>query len=270
MPTQRPKTTGFIDWRGSKARAIILRDLELGGYLVDKDNVTAEDLFIWYKKMPEFEDVIFKQFKARLADHRKQARTKGFIDWRSSKARGIILRDLEPGGYLVEMNHVSAEDLFDWYKKMPEFEEVVLRQFKDRLGDHRKQSAQNNEIARRDEEACQNDRKLFPRKANNPRNDLLCFDLHPAKHLLRMDIAQGVHNHLSPAEFQLKRPAYGQFKYRIFKDRIYQEERRTKFLNFLAEKREKERPTPSLSRPKEDLEAHVLLRKSTPRVAPHG
>jgi hypothetical protein len=63
-----------------------------------------------------------------------------------------------------------------------------------------------------------------------------------------MDIAQGVHNHLSPAEFQLKRPAYGQFKYRIFKDRIYQEERRIKFLNFLAEKREKERPTPSHSR----------------------
>ena len=154
MPKQGPKTTGFIDWRSSKARAILLRDLEPGGYLADKENVLAKDLFIWYKTMAEFEQVIFKQFKDRLAGHRKQLKSKGFIDWRRCKARGIILRDLEPGGYMIGMDHVSAEDLFDWYKKMPEFEDVVFQQFKERLADHQKQSAPNREMARHGEEAC--------------------------------------------------------------------------------------------------------------------
>jgi hypothetical protein len=263
MPT--PKSKGFIDWKKSKARGIILCDLEPGGYLVDKGIVSAKDLFDWYKKMPEFEKVVFGQFKDRLADHRRQSAKDQKtmptpINWRKTKARGIILRDLEPGGHLVEMDHVSAEDLFDWYKKMPEFERVVFGQFKDRLADHRKTSGRDREMARRDEEACCKDRELSPRKDRNTRGQL-CFDLHPAKHLLRMDVANGVHHLMYPSKLQQTRPAYMEFQSKIFKHRIYQEERRKRFLNFLAEKREKERPTPSLSRSKLDLLGHVVRRK---------
>jgi hypothetical protein len=124
-------------------------------------------------------------------------KTKGFNDWRKSKTRGIILCDLEPSGYLVEMDHVLAEDLFDWYQKMPEFEKVVFKQFKDCLADHRRQSAREHEMARHDEEVCRKDPALSPRKDRNARSEL-CFDLHPAKHLLQMDIANGVHKRMSP------------------------------------------------------------------------
>ena len=272
MSKQGPKKTpGFIDWRSSKAWAIILRDLGPGGYLADKEHVLAKDLFIWYKTtMPEFEHVILQQFKDRLAGHRKQLKSKVFVDWRCCKARGIILRDLEPGGYMIEMDHVSAEDLFDWYKKMPEFEDVVFQQFKERLADHRKQSAPNREMARRDKEACRKDRGIFPRNTRNSRSEL-CFDVHPAKKLLQMDVAKGVHKRLTPSKLRRTRPAYMEFKYRIFKHRIYQEERRSKFLNYLEQKREKERPKSSLMRPKEDLQAHVQQKQSTPHGASrHG
>jgi hypothetical protein len=160
----------------------------------------------------------------------------------------------------MEMDHVSAEDLFDWYKKMPEFEKVVLGQFKARLADHQRQSGRDREMAKRDDEACRKDRELSPRKARNTRGELI-FDLHPAKHLLRMDVANGVHHLMYPKQMQQTRPAYMEFQSKIFKERIYQEERRKRFLNFLAEKREKERPTPSLLRSQVDLLGHVVRRK---------
>ena len=174
----------------------------------------------------------------------RRSKNPDWIDWRNSKARGIILGDLEPGGMLVGMDHVSAEEVFDFYKKMPEFVGVVLSQFKIRLADHRKQLAEGREMAKRDAEAFRKDRLLYPRKDRNQRGELV-FDLHPAKHLLRMDVENGVHEQLSPKELQKSRPAYQVFKYEIFKHRIYQEVRRKKFLRYLELKREKERPSQS-------------------------
>jgi hypothetical protein len=181
----------------------------------------------------------------------------GWISWRSSKARGIILRDLEPGGLLVDLDHVAAEDLFDFYNNMEEFQNVVLSQFKERLQGHRKQSTRDREMATRDAEACRKDRLVHPREKNNPRGELV-FDLHSAKRLLRMDVANKGHEHRTPSVFQRTRPAYMLFKKKIFTHRIYQEVRRQKFLHFLELKREKERPTPAKPRSKVQFTAHHL------------
>ena len=70
----------------------------------------------------------------------KRSGKPGWINWRSCKAKGIILRDLEPGGALDGLDHVSAEDLFGYYKALPEFKDVVFAQFKARLKDHRTQN----------------------------------------------------------------------------------------------------------------------------------
>lgn len=68
-----PRSTkpGWVDWKKHPAREIILQDLEHGGPLHQRDNISAEDIFPWYKKKPAFADVVFEQFKARLKDHRK-------------------------------------------------------------------------------------------------------------------------------------------------------------------------------------------------------
>jgi hypothetical protein len=47
--------------------------LRPGGPLHLRDNITAEELFPWYKKIPAFQNVVLGQFKARLKDHRKVA-----------------------------------------------------------------------------------------------------------------------------------------------------------------------------------------------------
>ena len=44
-------------------------------------------------------------------------RKAGWIDWRKSKARAIILRDLEPGGMLEELDELGAKDVLEYYQK---------------------------------------------------------------------------------------------------------------------------------------------------------
>jgi hypothetical protein len=160
----------------------------------------------------------------------------GFINWRKSVPRAIILRDLEPGGVLVDMDHLKAESVWKYYKNRPEFCKVVFQQFKDRLAGHRKQASRDRIMARRGDEAVARDRSLIPREPHNQRGELV-FDMHPAKHLLRMDVSNGKHKIIGPHELRQSRPAYQLFKLKIFKHRIYQEVRRQKFLHWLELKR---------------------------------
>jgi hypothetical protein len=175
-----------------------------------------------------------------------KSKTPGFINWRSSKPRAIILQDLEPGGVLVDMDHLKAELVWEYYKNLPDFHKVVFKQFKDRLAGHRKQASRDRIMARRDDEAVARDRKLIPREPHNERGELV-FDMHPAKQLLRMDVSNGKHKILGPHEFRQSRPAYQLFKYKIFKCRIYQEVRRQKFLHWLELKRQKKLDVPPTS-----------------------
>jgi hypothetical protein len=166
------------------------------------------------------------------------------VNWRIHPARGVVLQSLEVGGFMAGMDHLKAEKVWDFFKKMPEFNDsregkVQFKQFKARLAGHRSQSARDRDMAKRDAEACRKDRLIHPRKNHNQRGELV-FDLHPAKQLLRMDIAAGLHKQLSPFELRKKRPAYKVFKLGIFTHRIYQEVKNKKFINFLETKRQKE------------------------------
>ena len=167
-----------------------------------------------------------------------------FIKWDKSKAKGIILRDLEPGGALVGMEHVPMATIFQYYKQFPEFEKVCFRQFNARLKDHFKQVDRDRALAKRDEAVMLHDCGRKPQATHNRRGELV-FDLHKAKKLLRKDVKNGVHLTMTPTQLRLTRPEYQQFKKKIFKGRVYQEVRRQKFLHYLDLKRKKERPEPT-------------------------
>ena len=69
----RPRNPEWIDWRTSAARKIVLEDLDGQVLPLEDDVVSAQEA--WddiYSHLPEFRDVVFSQFKARLKDHRKQ------------------------------------------------------------------------------------------------------------------------------------------------------------------------------------------------------
>jgi hypothetical protein len=68
--------TDWVNWVKCAGHEILLEDLQPGGILFEKDNVSAEEVFQFYTTLPEFLGVVIGQFKARLKDHRKQANEK--------------------------------------------------------------------------------------------------------------------------------------------------------------------------------------------------
>jgi hypothetical protein len=54
---------GWIPWRACEARKVLRLDLKPGGYLFDKDDISAEVAYEHYVAMPEFVNVVFSQFK---------------------------------------------------------------------------------------------------------------------------------------------------------------------------------------------------------------
>jgi len=163
-----------------------------------------------------------------------------WIKWRNSLQRDIIIEDLLCGILPLEASELSAEQAWDiGYSQMIEFLPVPFPQFKARLKDHRKQVKERLTQSRAEARALEHDRAIFPRKDRNSRGELV-FDLHPAKLLLRQDVQANKHKVMKPKELQRTRAEYLEFDGRKFKERIYQEVRRNKFIHYLNLKREKE------------------------------
>jgi hypothetical protein len=199
---------------------------------------------------------------------KKQKKREGFVNWRSHNGGRIVKGDLEPGGILNDMDHLPAAFIFEYYKKMPEFEDVCFEQFMDRLKDHRLQASRGLELAKRDADAYRKDQQVHPRQSTDLNGELV-FNLHSAKRFLRMDIANNLHKQLSPSELRLTRPAYQEFKLDKFTFRIYQEVRRVKFLNYLESKQQKERPGPSIPHSIVKFHASHLVKQFV-AAAPYG
>ena len=163
----------------------------------------------------------------------------GWIPWTKSVARSILLEDLSsPDGILFRKDHITPEQAWEFYKEQPGFKnEVVFSQFKERLKGHRKQVNLQYTLSQKEQKALDHDRQIHPRQPKNKRGQLV-FDLHPAKKFLRQDVIDGQHEGKTPSQFQATRTVYQQFDPAIFKQRIYQEVRRKKWLHYLDQKRD--------------------------------
>jgi len=161
----------------------------------------------------------------------------GWIDWRNSAAKEIIMDDLHCGILPADAAELPASEAWDLcYRHMVEFVSVDYEQFRDRLRDHRLQARKDIARAKIESDSLAHDRLLFPRQAVNNRGEPV-FDTSDAKLLLRADVKEGKHNEMTPAELQSDRVEYHPFNARKFKHRIYQEVRRVKFINWLEQKR---------------------------------
>ena len=163
-----------------------------------------------------------------------------YIDWRTSQAREIIISDLEDGWLPTDGTKVSAEDAWKVYQSadLPEFHGVCFKQFKECLADHHHVVVKKEKQSVYEEDAFQHDCLLHPRDETHDRRGKLIFDRSPAKDLLRQDIKDGAYPHLSPMELWNTCPEYKLFDLKVFRERIYQEIRRNKFLNWSEMKRE--------------------------------
>jgi hypothetical protein len=168
-------------------------------------------------------------------------KNKDWVKWRNHPAREVILQDLNFGGWLydeLQDDDLNLAAIFALYNhKHPEiFNEIDFSQFKERMEVYAKKNNERSDRSKREYAWMLHDRQLHPRQLENHRGELV-FDLHPAKQLLRADIKAGVHADVVPSIFQLTRAEYKEFDPDIFRQRIYQEERYQKYLNWLEDKR---------------------------------
>jgi hypothetical protein len=164
---------------------------------------------------------------------------KPYIKWFHSEAKKIIMADLEEG--ILDVDAPSAKTAWDeCYSKMAEFAHVPFEQFDKRLKDHRDQYQLLLNKSSMEEVLYQRDKLMHARQDRNNRGELV-FDLHAAKLLLREDVENGEHKKMTPSDFQAKHSEYKLFKPNKFKERIYQEVRRKKYLFHLKLKQEQGR-----------------------------
>lgn len=168
----------------------------------------------------------------------KLARQECFIDWKNSEAKTVLLKDLHEGVLPLEEHDVSAEDAWNTcYVNLPEFANVNFDQFKRQLKAHRKQVKEKKQGADSQEAALLHDRLLYPEKSHYTIGRRI-FRMSPAAPLLQADVQNGHHHQLTPSALKASRPEYGEWELKIFTQRIYQAERRVKFINYLEWKRQ--------------------------------
>ena len=139
----------------------------------------------------------------------------GWIKWKTSTAKQILMDDLQSGILAVDPADMPAEEAWDiCYSHMAEFVPVVFSQFKERLRDHCKQVGADITRAARELEYLAHDRSLFPTGRDKRKH------LSAARVFLPADVAEGKHHQLTPSQLQQSRVEYHPFSAKNFKHRI--------------------------------------------------
>jgi hypothetical protein len=163
-----------------------------------------------------------------------------WIKWVNCPAKYVLMDDLKHGRLSGDSKLLSAEDAWTFYKDMPEFADVCFSQFDARLADHRKQVNKQWKLCQADEEAFRKDQKrgyAANTKSHNHRGELI-IHLDPVLELIRDDINDGKHKGRKPSEFQATRPEFKRIGKTKFKERMYQEIKRKKFIFYCELKRQ--------------------------------
>lgn len=166
-------------------------------------------------------------------------RKTGGIDWRSSDAKAMLIKDLEDGNLPEEW---SAEEAWEYYSELGPFEFVPFNQFKDQLGKHRIAVKRDDSHVALASAAFDHDRKLLPQATHN-RNGRPLFYLSDAKAKLSEDILANRHVGLDPEAFRRTRPEYMKWTLDEFRPRVYQQVRLQRWYNYMEDKRNEKEAT---------------------------
>lgn len=180
----------------------------------------------------------------RVAKEATKKKKNGWIDWKNSAAKEILLEDLEPPkGWLYGVDNLDATNVYEYYKAKHKeiFEEVPFAQFETRYKEAIQKAAKRKDRSAEEEDMLKHDRRLHPRQTHNHRGEPV-FDMDKAaKAQLKDDIHNKLHEQLSPMELWQSREVYSKYKLNKFRQRIYQYQRKVKFINWLERQRNEKR-----------------------------
>lgn len=204
--------------------------------------------------------------RLRLAKEEKKNRQRQakalWVDWINHAAREILMEDLEPGGWLYDLDE-EARVVFDTYKaRAEEFQDVPFDQFEVRYKEATKKAATRRARSAEEEVWLIRDRLLHPRQSYNHRGEPV-FDMDiPAKEQLREDVKNKLHKRMTPSELWEYRDVYAKYKLDKFRPRIYQEIRRGKMLNWLDKQRRLKRTEYLTKKEKKEASLTVTYKRN--------
>lgn len=162
----------------------------------------------------------------------------GWVEWKQCPGRQVILDDLKDE-IIPLKNSYPVKWIWDAYKEREEFRGVCFEQFAERFEDHKKQEFNFRKRAETDMVDLLHDLSLHPPRTTNRQGEPL-FYLSDAKEKLEEDVKEKKHEKMTPSKLRRSRPEYMAFRMTDdeFKQRIYQEVKRQKFIHYLNWKRD--------------------------------
>lgn len=151
--------------------------------------------------------------------------------WINSQAKILLRHDIVHG--VVDAQMASR----DVYQMRDEYSEFKYENFRTNLKSLRETVAKNIAQMQMDSLFFGHDKSIMMNERRNAPKRLLWIEsLAPS--LLKQDIDEGLHNHLTPAELYASRVEYQTFPLQVFRNHIYQEvDTRTKRAHRYAKKK---------------------------------
>ena len=183
-------------------------------------------------------------------------------DWEHSEAKKIIMDDLKGKRISRDYSDKPSPLWESRYKHLPAFKDVPKRQFCTNLRSCRLQFAKYHRRAAADAAALEHDLKIHQARKVNDNGEPKFADS-AAQKLLREYVKEKKHVGIKPKDLWKRHKRFQKFDLHIFRQRIYQEERYQRFVNYLEYKREKavEDHKEKLAKQKRKIEQEAIAKK---------
>ena len=149
------------------------------------------------------------------------------VAWNNSTAKALLQKDLAMEIIPLDGRTMGAQAV---YASRPEYSAFPFEFFKRRLSTLRREAKSQNVRRADDVAAYARDRLLFPQPLYDAKGNLR-WEGSAAENHLKLDIANGLHQQMRPRELHQTRAEYQAFDANIFRDHIYQEVKRRKFMS---------------------------------------
>lgn len=161
------------------------------------------------------------------------------IKWQNSNAKDLLYADIRKGKVALTGN-VTKEFVKQVYEMRDEYKEYDITKMAGRIKSLRNSFAENESRAKMDLEAFKN----FTAR-NEPsefsRHGYIQWQGSAAQRLLQQDLEDGQHNKMSKMDLWSSRVEYYRdFPLKVFRDKVYQEIRTSKYLHTLKHEGERE------------------------------
>jgi len=169
------------------------------------------------------------------------AKKKKKDDYGHSAAKYYLEQDLLTGKIPLDWRAMSFQTAFATRPEFAQFDGTRL--FQGRLQRARARAKADTNTGAKELAALKKDRERYPTKTTDHHGNPV-WEGSQAQAYLIMDVRLGNHKNIKPSDFRLTRAVYSAFSLKVFRNHIYQQEKREKWVAHLQREQKKKYSLP--------------------------